>query len=445
LSIFRFIHTADIHLGSFLHISGMEKHPKLKELSRKATYQAFENICNIAVENKAAFILISGDLYDREARSVRANRFFVDACRRLEKERIRVFVTAGNHDPAKEYKELFRLPDNVYVFSASEPELILVNDTGGEPIAAVSGQSYGERWERSPLHAHYPVSDADVFRIAMLHTQLETGRSNYIPASSADLSGRSGFDYWALGHIHQPQIIKEDKPVIAYSGAPQGRDFGEQGLKGCWLVEVEKIGGVSSFRANMKFQVTSPVIYHTFFIDIGCPELAEAESFDQLEAYLIEEAEKLEEKIRAEHSLVEGILVRWEIGGRGRLHFLFSEDIEGSQDEIRRLLRTSLGHRFPFVWTDSVILRTKDPAAEEVLVRHPMLKEYLDQIIMDIRQGEPARKSLISQLGQMWTQKADYEDMDEKRFFLDESTLENMLDEAVQLILNGLIESGGRE
>jgi len=74
-----------------------------------------------------------------------------------------------------------------------------------------------------------------------------------------------------------------------------------------------------------------------------------------------------------------------------------------------------------------------------------MLKEYLDQIIMDIRQGEPARKSLISQLGQMWTQKADYEDMDEKRFFLDESTLENMLDEAVQLILNGLIEAGGRE
>lgn len=218
---FKFVHTADIHLGSFLHADGAESLPGLQELCREATYRAFENICRLAIQNKARFLLISGDLYDREARSVRANRFFADWCKRLADEGILTFVTAGNHDPVREYQELFALPQQVHLFSADRPEIIYISDEEGRNIAAVAGQSYRDKWEKSPLHLNYPKPEGDIFRIAMLHTQLESGKSSYIPSSAAELAECPDFDYWALGHIHKPQLIRNRHPVIAYPGSPR--------------------------------------------------------------------------------------------------------------------------------------------------------------------------------------------------------------------------------
>ncbi|NLC43898.1 MAG: DNA repair exonuclease, partial [Clostridiales bacterium] len=125
---FRFIHAADIHLGSFLHIDGIEAHSKLQELSRAATYRAFDKICQVAVRSNAKFILIAGDLYDKEARSVHANRYFVDSCKKLQREKIQVLIIAGNHDPIKEHGEIFELPENVYIFRSDIPEMIMVKD-----------------------------------------------------------------------------------------------------------------------------------------------------------------------------------------------------------------------------------------------------------------------------------------------------------------------------
>lgn len=45
-----------------------------------------------------------------------------------------------------------------------------------------------------------------------------------------------GYDYWALGHIHERQILNED-PYIVYPGNPQGRSIKEDGSKGFYLVE----------------------------------------------------------------------------------------------------------------------------------------------------------------------------------------------------------------
>jgi DNA repair exonuclease SbcCD nuclease subunit len=58
----------------------------------------------------------------------------------------------------------------------------------------------------------------------------------YAPCSVAALHG-SGFDYWALGHIHKRS---EDKgpATIVMAGMPQGRDIGEFGPKSVSLVTV---------------------------------------------------------------------------------------------------------------------------------------------------------------------------------------------------------------
>ncbi|HHT66378.1 MAG TPA: DNA repair exonuclease [Clostridiales bacterium] len=454
MSRFRFVHAADVHLGSLLHVEGLESHPELQELCREATYLAFDNLCSMAVREGASFILLSGDLYDRDARSVRANRFFADACKKLNEAGIQVFVTAGNHDPLREHQEMFLLPDNTHLFPADRPEIYYVKNPEGGNIAAIAGQSYGSRQENSPLHLNYPSPDSQVFRIAMLHTQLEKGRSNYIPASLAELAESSSFDYWALGHIHKPQILRWENPVIAYSGSPQGRDFGEQQLGGCWLVEVD-----GRHIRSMEYRVTSPIVYQSLSIDIGCPQLQDADSLDDLEDYMLSHARDLlrqdpdriiQDDQLEEHPLtniadnaeLKGCLIRWEIAGRGRLHHILQNDRQGSEQVLCQILRDMLGAQQPFIWTDLVQIRTANPVNADVLKQYPVLGQLLEGVLHSIEEDDHLRESLVSELGQAWTTAFHHEEQEEERLPLDEETLKKIIEDAKQLLLEGLAEGG---
>jgi DNA repair protein SbcD/Mre11 len=73
----------------------------------------------------------------------------------------------------------------------------------------------------------------------VLHTSL-TGRpphANYAPCSVDDLKAR-GYDYWALGHVHDHEIVANDPPIV-FPGNLQGRNIRESGEKGAVLVSVE--------------------------------------------------------------------------------------------------------------------------------------------------------------------------------------------------------------
>ena len=451
---FRFIHAADIHLGSILHGEGMDSHPELQNLCYKATYTAFDNICNIAIQEGAAFLLLSGDVYDREARSVRANRFFADCCKKLNDAGVKVYIIAGNHDPVRQYQEMFKLPDNTYIFSHTQPEIYYVKDEQGRDIAAIAGQSYASKQEKSPLHLNYPAPDGGLFHIAMLHTQLESGRSNYIPSTLGELTSNTNFDYWALGHIHKPQIFHREQPLVLYPGAPQGRDFGEQNIGGCWLVEVDQAKVES-----LTYWATSPVEYQTLQIDIGCPELKDAESLDELVDYMVSGVKELLNNGRIRPDLdnpeannklkyvlddiqLEGLVLRWEVIGRGNLHSYLMNDKQGSEEELCQYLRDALGNQIPFIWTDSVRIRTANPVTADVLEKHPTLKQLLEHVMHSIEEDQGSRKALISQLGYAWTRLLDYEEQDDERLTLDDETLNKIIEDATQLLLEGLVEGG---
>jgi hypothetical protein len=81
----------------------------------------------------------------------------------------------------------------------------------------------------------------------VLHTSL-TGRephAPYAPCSVEDLRSR-GYDDWALGHVHDFEIVAQD-PLIVFPGNLQGRSIREQGAKGAVLVTVED-GMISHLR-----------------------------------------------------------------------------------------------------------------------------------------------------------------------------------------------------
>src|SRR6185437_8731943 len=47
-----------------------------------------------------------------------------------------------------------------------------------------------------------------------------------------------GYDYWALGHVHQHAILHQN-PHIIFPGNLQGRHIRETGPKGAYLIAVE--------------------------------------------------------------------------------------------------------------------------------------------------------------------------------------------------------------
>src|SRR6056297_1641385 len=93
----KFMHTADIHLGRPLSFAGNPPQ-ELLDIFNKAGEAALKRLVEKSIENEADFIIIAGDLYDLEARSVKSSRFFLKQCKILQKENIPVYIISGNHD-----------------------------------------------------------------------------------------------------------------------------------------------------------------------------------------------------------------------------------------------------------------------------------------------------------------------------------------------------------
>lgn len=231
--MFRFIHAADLHLDSPLE--GLEVHEGAPVgILRGATRRAFENLVNLAREEKVDFVVIAGDVYDGDWKDYSTGLFFRGQMVRLQAAGIPVYLIAGNHDAASVISRKLTLPDNVHDFStrtAGSMEVL------GHPVV-IHGRGFPNRAVPENLAREYPPAVAGRFNLGLLHTSLtgRPGHDTYAPCSEQDLRGK-GYDYWALGHIHQPEIIGND-PWIVFSGNCQGRHARETGPRGCWLVTV---------------------------------------------------------------------------------------------------------------------------------------------------------------------------------------------------------------
>ena len=234
MASFRFLHAADIHLDSPLRgLAGQEGNTA--DRVRTATRQAFEELTGLAIEEQVNFLIIAGDLYDGDWRDYKTGLFFVGQLGRLNKAGIPVYLLHGNHDAESQITKRLELPDNVQVFSASRPETYDVGDLN----VALHGRSFRQRDVTDNLVLDYPVSVSGAFNIGVLHTGLGgmAGHANYAPCSLDDLVNK-GYDYWALGHVHQASVLHE-KPYVVFPGNLQGRHVRETGAKGARLVTVK--------------------------------------------------------------------------------------------------------------------------------------------------------------------------------------------------------------
>ncbi len=242
--MFKFIHAADVHLDSPLRgLSCYESAPA--ESIRNACRRAFENLVELAIEEKVAFVLLAGDLYDGDWKDYSTGIFLSQQMGRLGQHNISVFAVAGNHDAANRMTKALDSPENMKILSSRKVEIIKLDNFA----VAIHGQSFGTQHVDENLAAGFPVAEKGMFNIGLLHTSLDgrEGHAVYAPCSIDDLRSK-GYQYWALGHVHKQEFISKD-PWIVFSGSIQGRHIRETGAKGCVMVTVENssVSKVKSF------------------------------------------------------------------------------------------------------------------------------------------------------------------------------------------------------
>ena len=255
--MFEFIHAADIHLDSPMRGLGQYEGAPTERI-RAATRLALGNLVDLALSREVAMVLIAGDLYDGDWDDFDTGLFFANQMTRLREGDIPVFVVAGNHDAANRITPDLPLPANVHMFPSSEASTQLLEDVG----IAVHGQSYSQRVVTNDLSRDYPKPISSLLNIGLLHTSADgrPGHDTYAPCTPASLVA-SGYDYWALGHVHTREVVCED-PWIVFPGNLQGRHIRETGPKGCTLVGVED-GAV----AQATHQEVDVVRWHHCHID----------------------------------------------------------------------------------------------------------------------------------------------------------------------------------
>lgn len=240
---FRFLHTADLHLDSPLSSLAL-RNADLGDLVRGATRKALSRIVDLAIVETVDAVLIAGDLYDGAQTSMATALFLMGEMRRLEAAGIRVFLIRGNHDAQSQITRELTFPPNVHLFDGRGKPARAGALANGREIH-VHGVSFAQPHAPTSLLPTFRAPVADAVNIGMLHTSLAGGSRHdpYAPTSVADLAAH-GFDYWALGHIHQRRVHQE-RPWIVMPGNPQGRDINEGGVKGVTIATVGEDGVIT--------------------------------------------------------------------------------------------------------------------------------------------------------------------------------------------------------
>jgi len=336
----KFIHAADIHLDSPLRgLARMEG--RTAERIRTASRAAFEQLIQCAIDEKADFLVIAGDLYDGTWRDYKTGLFFAEQMGRLNQADIPVFVLHGNHDAESQITRPLTLPNNVRVFRTRSPQTFHIE----ELKVALHGQSYRETAVIDNLLPDYPPPVDGAFNIGVLHTALGGGmgdHANYAPCSLSELVAK-GYDYWALGHVHQSQVLNQ-RPHVVFPGNLQGRHVRETGRKGACLVTVEE-GAVVDF-AMLALDV---VRWAVLDVDVTAAG-STADVIDLMRDALVRSVAEADGRLLA---------ARIELHGRTELHGRLVADIETITAEARSV---ALGLGDEAAWVEKIVVQTKPQA-----------------------------------------------------------------------------------
>ncbi len=413
--MFKFIHTADIHLDSPL--KGLESYEDAPvDEIRGATRRAFDQLVDFALDQEIDFILIAGDLYDGDWKDYNTGLFFVSRMAKLAKAGIRVFIIAGNHDAASRITKSMPLPENVTLFSSKKTESVVID----ELKVVIHGRSYHTRSESTNLALTYPTKHPDYFNIALLHTSLtgRVGHENYAPCNPSELLNKE-YEYWALGHVHKKEIVSED-PLIIFPGNLQGRHIRETGPKGATLITVED--GTVVNLSNKTFDV---VRWETCDIDLSSCQKPEdihlliRESFTNLH-------DQAGDKVLA---------LRANLIGCTTLHSHLLER-KAQWTEECKAIATGLGE----IWLEKMTINTTSPENHLQDIDENTVLGTLLQAINTMQIDDDSLQELLPELTALKNKlPADLNQESFSTIFIDEENPDSLKDEIRELLVASLL------
>lgn len=255
----KIFHLADLHLGKCIHGYSMI------EMGDQPYWM--EQLLKKADELKPDAVVIAGDVYDRAVPSKEAVNLFDDLLTRFSERNIPVLIISGNHDSGTRLAFADKLLCNQGIYLSGEinreVKCVTLQDTYG-PVhfwmvpylfpaavnmilnrddlkdydsatrALLEEQSVNPE-ERNVILSHqFVVAGGE--KPAMGGSETTVGGIGQIDASVFD-----GFDYVALGHIHNAQ--KMGREQVRYAGSPLSYHFSEAGQKkGLTIVELREKG-----------------------------------------------------------------------------------------------------------------------------------------------------------------------------------------------------------
>ena len=235
-------------------------------------------ILGIIDEEQPDGILLAGDLYDRPVPSAEAVQLLDSFLTRLAKRKIPVYAISGNHDSAE------RIAFGSHIMSSSGICMSPVYD--GKTAKYCLMDNYGEVWIhllpfiRPAVVRHVFAGEEgaeeirtyqEAVQAAVEHMDLDTEKRNVLVAHQFVVGAMScdseeitvggidqiegavfrDFDYVALGHIHSPQNVGNDR--IRYCGTPLKYSFSEAGQqKSVTVVELGEKGTLEVREIQLK-------------------------------------------------------------------------------------------------------------------------------------------------------------------------------------------------
>ncbi len=227
----KFLHAGDIHLGA-----EPESGTALGAVRRREIWEAFRDIITICEQERVDLLLLPGDLFHGQP-LLREIKEVDYQFRRLS--HTRVVMCAGNHDcllPSSHYYDV-TFPEHVTFLMDNRADSVYLPEINTE----VFGLSYETRQIAEPRYDGMRIADKVRINILLAHGNVLCNDKS-IPVHRALLEN-AGFDYVALGHLHnRPDISTR----MAYSGSLEPLNRGETGEKGYILGEIKKEGTVPS-------------------------------------------------------------------------------------------------------------------------------------------------------------------------------------------------------
>ncbi len=223
----RVFHGADFHLDTPFSADGCETPSRRREQLRQAAVRALQQAedCDL--------VLLAGDVFDH------GGTVYPETIELLQNTlaqlRCPVFISPGNHDPwgpAGPWADR-AWPKNVHIFQTARIQAVDLPELG----CTVYGAAFLNT-ESGCLLQDFRVCDRERLNLMVLHADALHADSPYNAITREQIAA-TGLDYLALGHIHASGALKQAGTTFyAWPGCLLGRDYGEAGQKGSYLVHV---------------------------------------------------------------------------------------------------------------------------------------------------------------------------------------------------------------